>query len=129
MGFWTIFVLLCATALISKAVSVDGKSNEDGNSMAALANNMDRKFEQIFQRFDQLEMKVNKIMERQNEESRCSGGVVDDNGGDEGATEDPVRPDSGSMEGQINSSLNEVDRLQRILFQRESSFLANLAIQ
>ena len=61
MSFRTVFVLWVAAALIS------AESPADGNSVSAFENSINLKFQLLFEKFERLEAKVNRIIERQND--------------------------------------------------------------
>ena len=93
--------------------------------MTALAY-MKENFEQIFEKFQQLELKVNSIIEKQNELSACSaGGSTSVNSGI--PSEVKGHPALGTMEAQLNTEINEVNHLQAILCERESYFCSQIS--
>ena len=119
-----IFFIILATAAITAVNSAAEAGHEDGNSIASLAINMNEKFQQLFDIFAQLEVKVDRILERQNgltsllpeeedERTRSRGHVGSSNGSN---------GHQGSMKAQLNESLTQVNRLQSILSQREYEF-------
>ena len=114
MGFWTVFLLLFTTTAL---ISAHEGNPVDVNSVAALATNLNNKFQQLFHRFDQLESKVNRILQRKR--YRAGLAIVDDYVGPEEADEDLVPSESAVVEAQLNASLKEVNRLQNILSQRK----------
>ena len=128
MGFWTAAALLVAvatTAVISTVVSTNQDPQEDKGPVAGLADKMEEKFQQLFDKFDRLELKVNSIIEKQNIQCGGSGGTeIMDEGSSVKPTEDSVHPrHTGSMESAISA---HVDRLENIVSERKSSFLIRL---
>ena len=74
MNFWTISIFLVMAGAMA-GVSADSQE-ELGNAMVAFANSINRKFAQMFERFDRLEAKMNQIIENQSgqSEEHPSGG-------------------------------------------------------
>ena len=87
---------------------------------------MNEKFQLLFDKFSQLELKVDRILETQNELTRCRSiteAKIDEAGGSgPGASNYAGTAHPGSMEAQLNASLTQVNQLKSILSHRESSF-------
>ena len=54
-------IIIAIIAIIARA-SGSGSSHDDGNSVTALARSMNQKFQELFDRLDRLELKMNTII-------------------------------------------------------------------
>ena len=128
MGFWTVAALLVATTVvIFTVVSTNEDPQEDKGSVACLAKKMDEKFQQLLDKFDRLELKVNSIIEKQNVQCRSRGREIEDEGGSVETTEESVHPrHTGSMESEIGGRVSQMKRLESIVSERNSGLLITL---
>ena len=114
MKFKAIFVIFIvfAAAISSVKASVEN-GDDDGNSMPAWAR-------QLFQKFAQLELKVDKILEQQNSMTECFSDRATERveGGNPAEFNSADTGPQGSMTAQLNASSAQVDRLETILSQR-----------
>ena len=83
MEFWILFSALTVitTAASSSANSSLGMGHEERNSVAPMAQSIKEKILQLSDKTVQLKMKVEKILERQNDRTECSSNSVVNNGG------------------------------------------------
>ena len=115
-------VIFLMTTAVTLGASAD--SQEDKNSVAALANSINRKFTQVFERFDQLEAKMNQIIENQSGQIRCPLVETLAEGGTEGPVQIEGRPAPVVIKGcKINANLKQITDLQRIQSERKSGLL------
>ena len=113
MDFRALAALLFTSAVFIARVSASVQ--EDGNSVAALNGNINEKFQELFERLDRLEIKVNTIADRGDSQSGNMGSEV--LGGS--TTAEPL---SVSHESQAQIDQDEVKRLKNILSEREFFF-------
>ena len=97
---------------VSFIAQVSASVQEDGNSVAALNSNINEKFQELFERLDRLEIKVNKIADKEDSQN----GNIDSEGLGGSTTAKPL---SASHESQAQTVQDEVKRLKKILSLRE----------
>ena len=107
---------------ISTLVPAQVNSQEDGNSIASLANSMNEKFQQLFDRFAQLELKVDRILESKTEQTGCSSQCKVGRGmGGHPLTSNnnAAKEHSRSLQAHLNATLDRVHELETIISHRE----------
>ena len=117
---FTFFIIISACAISSVKSSAEN-IEEDGNSVAALAHSMNEKFQQLFHKFAQLDMKVDKILENRNARKASSAEkqVDRDDDRDSERSQNSFRSDRDSMDPELWARLMQADRLEIILSQSE----------
>ena len=98
----------------------------NGSSVAALANSMNEKFQQVIERFSQLELKVDRILANQNDRTACSSEKVERIEVKEPSeTNTPGIGHQGFTVTQMNSSLHE-ERNRTLCVELNPTVKANL---
>ena len=107
-------------AIITGEASANG--HEDGNSITEMASFMKENFRELFQRLDRLESKVSKIIGKENcppAEMWSGGGEIQDKDSPDTFNDTGPVVTPGSHESRIEASAREVNRLHRIISERE----------
>ena len=116
------FFIIISAAAISAVKSSAKNGDLDENSVTALAKIMNEKFQELFQRLSKMELKMEKILEQQNE--RTGPSLENQIEKVVGGNPDKLKNTGGHiheslMRAQLNASSAQVDRLETTLSQRK----------